>query len=39
MQIQMQTLYCSGTNVLLISAFGSSTRGERRNSYFADHTI
>ena len=25
--------------VLLTSDFGSSTRGERHNSYYADHTI
>ena len=32
-------LCCSGTNGLLISDFSSSTRGERHNSYYADHTI
>ena len=30
-------LCCSGTNRLLISDFGSSTRGERHNSYNANH--
>ena len=30
-------LCCSCTNGLLISDFGSSTRGERHNSYYADH--
>ena len=44
--IQMQNTYaetgglcCSGTNVLLTSDFGSSTRAERHNSYYADDTI
>ena len=32
-------LYCSGTNGLLTSDFGSSARGQRDNSYYADHTI
>ena len=29
----------SGTNDLLTSGFGSSTRGERHNSYYAGHSI
>ena len=32
-------LCCSCMNGLLTSDFGSSTRGERHNSYYADHTI
>ena len=31
--------FASGTNVLSTSDFGSSTRGERLNSYHADHPI
>ena len=45
-QIQVNTilvktggLYCLGTNGLLTSEFGSSTQGERHNSYYADYTI
>ena len=30
-------LFCSGMNVLLTSDFGSSTLGERHNSYYANH--
>ena len=30
-------LCCSGMNGLLIPDFGSSTRGERHNSYYANH--
>ena len=32
-------LRCSGPNGLLTSDFGSSTRGKRHKSYYADHTI
>ena len=41
MQTQVKTgeLCCSGMNGLLISDFGSSTRGERHNSYYADHAM
>ena len=37
-QIQVDSVVQVQT-VLLISDFGSSTRGERHNSYYADHTI
>ena len=38
MHVQMQAdSNCSGMNRLLISDFGSSTRGERHNSYYANH--
>ena len=39
MQIQMQYksgLCCSGPNGLLVSDFGSSTRGERHNSFYSN---
>ena len=47
MQIQTNTkqaetggLRCSGTNILLLTPdFGSSTREESHNSYYADHII
>ena len=37
MQAKTSRLCCSGTNDLLISDFGSSTREERHNSYCANH--
>ena len=36
-QIHRRTICYSGTNDLLISDFGSSTGGERPNSYYANH--
>ena len=39
MSVKTGGLCCSGTNGLLTSGFGSSTRGKRHNSYYADHTI
>ena len=37
MQKRRRTLCFSGTNRLLISDFGSSTRGERHDSYYANN--
>ena len=39
MQAKTGRLCCSGTNGLSTSDFGSSTRGERYNSYYADHNM
>ena len=36
-QANTGVLRCSGTNGFI--NFGSSIRGERHNSYYADHTI
>ena len=37
-QIRPDSVF-SDRDGLLASEFGSSTRGERHNSYYADHTI
>ena len=37
--IHRRTLLLKVRTVLLTSLFRSSTRGERHNSYYADHTI